>query len=68
VRNAAGELTDGFHHLRLRQAPFTLTQRLQIRRKRNVPILMLTGKDDPVDRVVGLELGVADYLVKPVLA
>jgi DNA-binding response OmpR family regulator len=37
----------------------------QIRRERNVPIIMLTGKGDPVDRVVGLELGADDYLVKP---
>jgi DNA-binding response OmpR family regulator len=30
-----------------------------------VPILMLTAKSDPVDRVVGLEIGADDYLVKP---
>ena len=28
-------------------------------------ILMVTGKDDPVDRVVGLEVGADDYIVKP---
>ncbi len=31
----------------------------------NVPIIMITGKDDPVDRVVGLELGADDYITKP---
>lgn len=37
----------------------------QVRRERNVPIIMLTGKGDAIDRVVGLELGADDYLVKP---
>ncbi len=31
----------------------------------SVPILMLTAKGDPMDRVVGLELGADDYLPKP---
>ena len=29
------------------------------------PIIMLTGKGDAIDRVVGLELGADDYLAKP---
>jgi DNA-binding response OmpR family regulator len=37
----------------------------QIRQERNIPIIMLTGRGDPIDRVVGLELGADDYLVKP---
>jgi len=37
----------------------------QIRAKSNVPIIMLTAKDTEVDRVVGLELGADDYIVKP---
>ena len=31
-----------------------------IRKERNIPIIMLTGKGDAVDRVVGLELGADD--------
>jgi len=30
-----------------------------------VPIIMLTARGDEVDRVLGLELGADDYLVKP---
>ena len=33
--------------------------------KINVPILMLTAKDDEFDKVLGLELGADDYLTKP---
>jgi DNA-binding response OmpR family regulator len=36
-----------------------------LRRERNVPIIMLTARDGEVDRVVGLELGADDYVVKP---
>ncbi len=37
----------------------------EIRAKRNVPIVMITAKQDPIDRVVGLELGADDYITKP---
>ena len=36
-----------------------------LRRERDVPIIMLTARDSEVDRVVGLELGADDYVVKP---
>lgn len=34
-------------------------------RKNETPILMLTAKDDQVDRIIGLEIGADDYLTKP---
>jgi two-component system, OmpR family, response regulator len=37
----------------------------QIRVRCNVPIVMITGKGDTIDRVVGLELGADDYITKP---
>ena len=37
----------------------------QLRARSNVPIIMLTAKDTEVDKVVGLELGADDYIVKP---
>jgi two-component system OmpR family response regulator len=37
----------------------------EVRKDRNVPIIMLTGKGDAIDRVVGLEVGADDYLAKP---
>lgn len=36
-----------------------------LRRERDVPIIMLTARDEEIDRVVGLELGADDYVVKP---
>jgi two-component system, OmpR family, response regulator len=37
----------------------------EIRAERNVPIVMISGKQDPIDRVIGLELGADDYISKP---
>jgi DNA-binding response OmpR family regulator len=36
-----------------------------LRREGDVPIIMLTARDEEVDRVIGLELGADDYVVKP---
>lgn len=36
-----------------------------IRHISQVPIIMVTGKDDVIDRVVGLEVGADDYITKP---
>lgn len=37
----------------------------EIRQTSNVPIIMLTAKAEEIDRVLGLELGADDYIVKP---
>jgi DNA-binding response OmpR family regulator len=37
----------------------------QLRTKADTPVLMLTARGEPVDRIVGLELGADDYLPKP---
>jgi two-component system response regulator VicR len=37
----------------------------RIREKSNVPIIMLTAKEEEVDKVLGLELGADDYITKP---
>jgi DNA-binding response OmpR family regulator len=36
-----------------------------LRKEMTAPILMLTARDDEIDRVVGLEVGADDYLTKP---
>jgi len=37
----------------------------QVRAFSDVPVLMLTARDDPLDKVKGLELGADDYVTKP---
>lgn len=37
----------------------------QIRRENSVPILMLSARNDEIDRIIGLELGADDYVTKP---
>ncbi|AYD02768.1 response regulator [Neorhizobium sp. NCHU2750] len=36
-----------------------------IRATSDVPIMMLTGRDDVVDRIIGIEIGADDYIAKP---
>ncbi len=36
-----------------------------LRKEMSTPVLMLTAKDDEIDRVVGLEVGADDYMIKP---
>jgi two-component system response regulator RegX3 len=45
--------TDGFNLCR------------QIRTRSTVPLIMITGRDDLIDRVVGFSVGADDYLVRP---
>jgi len=42
-----------------------LTLCRQLRASSNIPVIMLTARGEPADRVVGLELGADDYVVKP---
>ena len=37
----------------------------EVRKTSNIPIIMLTAKDETFDKVLGLELGADDYVVKP---
>ena len=37
----------------------------ELRRQSTIPIVMLTARDDELDRVLGLELGADDYMTKP---
>ncbi len=37
----------------------------RLRQKSDVPILMLTARDEDVDKIIGLEVGADDYLTKP---
>lgn len=36
-----------------------------IRRESNIPIIILTARNDEIDRIIGLELGADDYITKP---
>lgn len=37
----------------------------ELRHGSNIPVIVLTGKGDPIDRIVGLEIGADDYVTKP---
>jgi DNA-binding response OmpR family regulator len=37
----------------------------RVRAKSDLPIIMLTARDDDIDKIVGLEIGADDYLTKP---
>jgi DNA-binding response OmpR family regulator len=37
----------------------------EVRQTSNVPIIMLTARDEEIDKIVGLEIGADDYLTKP---
>ena len=42
-----------------------LTLLRELRRRSNVPVIMITGKGEMLDRVIGLEVGADDYIAKP---
>ena len=37
----------------------------RVRQKSDIPILMLTARDEDVDKIIGLEVGADDYMTKP---
>ena len=37
----------------------------RLKRKKNTPIIMLSAKDDVMDKVAGLQIGADDYITKP---
>ncbi len=37
----------------------------EVRKESNVPVIMLTARDDTTDKIIGLELGADDYVTKP---
>ncbi|HET6432634.1 response regulator [Dyella sp.] len=39
----------------------------ELRQRQRLPVIMLSARGEPVDRVIGLELGADDYLAKPCL-
>ena len=42
-----------------------ITLCMEIRKKSNIPIIMLSAKDQDMDKVIGLSAGADDYLAKP---
>ena len=42
-----------------------LTVCKRIRHNYNIPIIMLSAKDEEIDKILGLELGADDYITKP---
>ncbi|MNG72510.1 response regulator [Serratia plymuthica] len=46
----------------------TLCRQLRNDTQRNLPVLMLTARSEDTDRILGLEMGADDYLVKPFVA
>jgi two-component system, OmpR family, response regulator len=46
----------------------TIARNLRAGKYRAIPVVMLTARDDPTDRILGLEMGADDYVVKPFAA
>lgn len=46
----------------------TLCRQLRSDKHQDLPVLMLTARSDDMDRILGLEMGADDYLVKPFVA
>ena len=62
------EANDGEEAVRLvieKKPDFGLTVCKRIRHNYNIPIIMLSAKDEEIDKILGLELGADDYITKP---
>ena len=46
----------------------TLCRQLRANPQQDIPVLMLTARTDDSDRILGLEMGADDYLIKPFVA
>jgi len=46
----------------------TLCRQLRANQQQDIPVLMLTARTDDSDRILGLEMGADDYLIKPFVA
>jgi two-component system OmpR family response regulator len=46
----------------------TIARNLRAGKHRAIPVVMLTARDDPTDRILGLQMGADDYVVKPFAA
>ena len=46
----------------------TLCRQLRVGKHKDLPILMLTARNEETDRILGLEMGADDYVVKPFVA
>ena len=65
--HTAGASADATAEARRRHEALTqLEVTRTLRQEMTVPILMVTARDDEIDRVIGLELGADDFLSKPV--
>jgi DNA-binding response OmpR family regulator len=75
--HVCGDGTTGLASIRARQPDFVvldiglpgeidgLDVCREVRTRSSVPVLMLTARDDEIDRILGLELGADDYVTKP---
>ena len=74
--HACASAEEGIEHLRQSEVDLVLLDVMlpgmdgfeacrRIRETSSVPVVMLTARDDEIDRVVGLEIGADDYVTKP---
>jgi DNA-binding response OmpR family regulator len=60
-----GDAASGLAHIRREEVDLLVLDLMLAGAAAKLPIVMLTAKGDPMDRVIGLELGADDYVAKP---